>query len=416
MPATAEPANPAGALPGANRARWLLLGAASAISGAVCLNGGEYSPTALALVMAGVLLGAGGIRAASGITARPAVPARPWRLPRYLLWTLALHLAVALAVLRAEPGEVIDVFVFQTGAARALLHGANPYTITHPNIYRDARYYGAGEVVDGRVQVGLPYPPLSLFFVLPGYLLGDVRYAYVAAVMLTALLLAQLAESGFGAAVTIWLLVNPVTFFVEARAWTEPLVLLALCGTVYAALRRPPWLPVALGALLASKQYSVLVLPLVPMLLPAMNRKTWAKLLVQAGGLALAVTAPLALANPRAFWHDTVGFLVNQPLRADALSFTVLMRLPFAAAAGFVLAVMLWCGVGAARRPAMLAAGFGLTFLAACLVKQAFANYYFLVAGAFAVAAAVVDLGSPGSEKCNNRSGREAAARSGLEA
>ena len=86
----------------------------------------------------------------------------------------------------------LDVLTFHDGAARALLHGISPYGITYPNPF-EARetqaFYGSGLATADRILVGYPYPPVSLLLVLPGYLLGDTRFAMVAAVAVTSLVL-----------------------------------------------------------------------------------------------------------------------------------------------------------------------------------------------------------------------------------
>jgi hypothetical protein len=107
-----------------------------------------------------------------------------------------------------------------------------------------ALFYGPGTVINGRVQVGFQYPPLTLLLVLPVYQVGDVRYSYLFAIIISAVLFA-VCPNARGLWIVSVLLSSPLTFLVEDRCWTEPLVLMTLSATVYAAVKKRWWLPVA---------------------------------------------------------------------------------------------------------------------------------------------------------------------------
>ena len=306
-----------------------------------------------------------------------------------------VHLAVMVGVVYRARGPKIDVYLFQRDAAAALLQGTDPYTITIPDIYRPSTgFYGTGVVVGGRVQVGSPYPPLSLVSVVPAYLLGDVRYTYLAAVLLTALLLVAVRFDGVAVGVSGFLLMNPVTFIVEAHAWTEPFMLLTLAWTVLAASRRSRWLPVAVGCFLASKQYSLLALPFLPFLTVDGTWRATRRLLLQSIGVAAIVTVPLAAWNFGAFWVDVVRFQMLQPFRPESLSLATLVPVPLVAVAGLTSIAAAWSFRTAKPHPAMFAGGFGFVLLVfTCCNKQAFCNYYFLVVNLLLVAG--VAIGNP---------------------
>ena len=71
--------------------------------------------------------------------------------------------------------------MFQRSSIAALQRGANPYELTFPNIYDNASFYGPGLSVDGQLQFGFPYLPLSLLLAVPGQVLtGDHRYSQLA--------------------------------------------------------------------------------------------------------------------------------------------------------------------------------------------------------------------------------------------
>ncbi len=112
-------------------------------------------------------------------------------------------------------------------------------------------------VVNGEVQCGFFYPPLSLLMDLPAYLIGDVRYAHVVALTLFALMIAYLfpGRRSFGPAMMV--MFSPRIFYQFQAAWIEPLVLVWLIATIFFAIRRRRVLAaIAFGLFLAAKQYA----------------------------------------------------------------------------------------------------------------------------------------------------------------
>src|SRR5262249_5442932 len=164
----------------------------------------------------------------------------------------------------------IDVFLFQRDSIAALLHGENPYAITFPDIYRSSPFfYGPGLSVGGRLAFGFPYPPLSLFLAMPGQILaGDFRYSQLAAMTLSGGLMAYSRPSPVASAAGAVFLFTPRMFFVLEESWTEPFVVLLLALIVFLASRAPKLVPYAFGLFLAVKQYLVIVIPLLVLLLP----------------------------------------------------------------------------------------------------------------------------------------------------
>lgn len=318
-----------------------------------------------------------------------------------LVMLLGSHLALGLWLLRATPQPAVDVCVFQRDACEALLQGRNPYTITFPDVSPPGRnFYGAGLSADGRLLFGYPYPPLSLLLAIPGHLLGDFRYSQLAAMTLAGGLIAASRPGRRATLAAALLLFTPRGFFVLQAGWTEPFIVLMLALTVFLALRTPRHFSVAaiaIGLLLATKQYLLLALPLVPLLLSGAIRRERLRFLLMAAGAALLVTLPLALWDARGFGHSAVLLQFRQPFRQDALSYLV----PFARATGATPSsiVPLTLAAGAVvlclwkfpRTPSGFAAAFALTFLVFfAFNKQAFCNYYHLVIAALCCAAAAV--------------------------
>ena len=353
---------------------------------------GDYAPLFAGLVVAAVLVGL-------GLWGRGPLD-RVW-FPLLLLTFFLL----GVWVLRQSPKPYIDVFVFQQQGSVAFLRGENPYNLTFPNIYGDSLYYGPGLSADGQLNFGFPYPPLSLFMALPGYLFaGDYRYAQLLALIGAGALLAVARPGRIGALAATLLLFSPRAFFVLEQGWTEPFVIFLLALTVTCACRWPRALPLALGLLLASKQTMVFV-PIIAFLLVGglAGWRAWWGLLWRAGLFALVASLPLALGALRGFVNAVILLQLYQPLRTDALSYAAVLAraglpaptwLAFAAVVP-ALALALWRG---ARTPAGFAAGVALVYLAFFAVnKQAFCNYYFFALGALCCAVAATQPAASGT-------------------
>lgn len=332
---------------------------------------------------------------------------RGWR----LLSAVGLVIVFALTaawVLERSPSPRIDVFMFQQQSMEALLEGRSPYAMTYPDPYspaESARFYGPGVSTGGRLQFGFPYFPLSLLMVIPAKLVaGDFRYAQVAMVCLTAILLLTISRRAALATLAIsLLLLTPRSFFVLEQSWTEPLVLGLFALTLFTAVRAPRWIWLPLGLFVASKQYAFIVAPLVLLVAPRpLTVRAFARLVGLSVLTLVVVTVPFVVWSPEGFVRSVVTLQLHQPFRTDALSYlawfhaetgsTLSPVLAFVAAA-IVLGVSLW---RAPRTPF----GFALScavclFAFVSLNKQAFANYYFLIHGVLCCSLAAVGVPPP---------------------
>jgi hypothetical protein len=310
------------------------------------------------------------------------------------------HFLLGVWMIHASPDPRIDVYVFQRDASAALLSGHDPYGMSHPYLGPDPRFYGPGMLVDGRLHIGFPYPPLSAFLCLPGHLFGDYRYSHLAAMTLAGGIMAFLWPGPLATGAAALFLFTPRGFFVLEQGWTEPLVVLALVATVACAGRFRRALPYGLGLFFAVKQYSVLAAPLVALLLPRPLRwrDAWG-VAWRAVAVALVMTLPLALVDVPAFVHDVVVIQVWQPFRFDALSFLALfaghgVQLPTALAFVALAALMALALLRVPRTPSGFALGVAVSFLSFfAFNKQAFCNYYYFVVGALCLAAAASRAG-----------------------
>ncbi len=313
--------------------------------------------------------------------------------------TLITIFGLGVWVIHASPSPFIDTYVFNQTSSAALLHGQNPYELAPPNIYRNMGFYGAELVKDGKMTIGNPYPPLSIYLSALGFVAGgDVRYSHLLAIVIAGALIAYLHPGREARLAAYIFLFTPRVFFVVEQSWTEPLVLLCVVLTVFCAVHRPTLIPLALGLLLASKQYMLLMLPLTILLIPPKTPwRGWARLYGWAGGLAVAVTAPLALWNVSAFLWNVGWAQWYQVFRLDALSYVALYARAFGQQPSQFIAfialllALLFAWRYARRSPAgfvaALAWSLGVFF---AFSKQAFCNYYFLIIGALCCAFAAL--------------------------
>ena len=311
---------------------------------------------------------------------------------------LLLHFAIGVWVIRTSPSPVIDVYAIHRQSLDELLRGENPFAMTFANIYSSTIMYGPGQILNGRLDFGYCYPPLNLLLALPGHVLfGDYRYSYLACVSISGALLGLALPGRRATLAAALLLLTPRGFYVIEHGWTDPVVALLVCSTVICAVRAPRLLPVSLGLLLFSKQYTFLLIPAIIALL--LFKQSWRlkrRTLLLSAAIGSALTLPFLLWNPRAFLWDVVALQFHSPFRPDSLSYLAFIaslggpRLPslvgFAAALPAVALSL--------RRGARTAAGFAASTALTLLLffafnKQAFCNYYFLcIAGLCAAAAA----------------------------
>lgn len=307
-------------------------------------------------------------------------------------------------MIHASPTPLIDTFIFQQTSSKALLQGENPYLLSEPSIYGDnMAYYGPKLVENGRMTIGNPYPPLSIYISLLGYLFaGDIRYCHLLALILAGVGMARLYPRRETLLAAYLFVFTPRTFFVVEQSWTEPVVLLLVVAVVWCALNRPAWTFIALGLLIASKQYMVFMLPLSILLLPASTSKwTWIKTSALAVGVAFVVTAPLAFWDFQSFLWNVGLAQLYQVFRLDAYSFVayyavVSGQYPSSYIAfGLLFVALFLTWRFSEHSPSSFTAA-----MAFCLLlffafnRQASGNYYYLLTGLLCIAMAALPLES----------------------
>ena len=323
---------------------------------------------------------------------RDRIPAR-WQIALLIL-PLLPALVFFLLVPIFSPSPIIDVFLFETQAARGLLFGLNPYAITFTNVYGGVELYPSG------APDSYPYPPLSLVFALLGYLLGDVRWTLIACHIATAALLFGTARHR-GLATTEAIALGALFFwlphapFVSEQAWTDPSIALGLGLLSFLLARRQPMAALwAAGFALALKQTMIVLLPL----LWGLWRRLGRSQLVAVFAISAATYGAFLLWDAGALWNDVVIFHTLTPFRplAMTLSAYLVHFFHFSPLPAWMSLVGLSVGVIStvvSLRPGQgevspcdsrrvwrffLGMGFAM-LLTLVLSKHAFMNYYYMV-------------------------------------
>lgn len=352
-----------------------------------------------------------GLTVALGCIGSATLCRQSWVGTRALLLLGLIHGVLGCFVVANSPTPRIDVHVFHQDSGAAVLAGKNPYSITFPNIYHnpngdvDERFYSRKVQVGDRLSFGFPYPPASLLLYLPSYLLtGESRFAHAIAWTVATVLIGTIHSSRLTKAAAILLMTAPAAWHVIGAAWTEPFLVLALVVLARVALKRPAWTAVALGVFFALKQYTVIFLPLVFLLLPRPLRwRSSLRFIVVAAATAAVVTLPLALWNWKAFWYSTITIQLQQPFRPDALSFLALFARmqpnglappQWWSAIAFLLLLPTWALLLWRLKPGIANFVIAVTVTMAIFLffnRQAFLNYHSFVAAAALLSMALLE-------------------------
>ena len=110
-------------------------------------------------------------------------------------------------------------------------------------------------------------------------------------------------------ALGVMLAANPL---VVRSAWfgnaDAPTLLLLVLAFALASRRRPGWSGAALGAAILTKQFALVAVPFLAVMLLLQSRTALRRGTVAAGALIVAGLLPFLLADPRAMWEDTITY------------------------------------------------------------------------------------------------------------
>lgn len=223
----------------------------------------------------------------------------------------SVAVATRLLMIWSSPNPHIDVFDFLKGGAQGFLKGVNPYSNTYTPLYKgeEPNYYS--------------YPPGALFLTMPSvFLFNDPRYMILAAELITAFVIFKLIRFGPNKFIyPLIFLFNPVSLIVLEQSFTEPLILVLIALSIfYLARSKIQIAAILFGLVLATKQYTILFLPLYIRLFPAFKQKV--NSLVILISTVLILILPFYLWSPNDFLQDLILYNFNAPQRSWSLSFT----------------------------------------------------------------------------------------------
>ena len=307
------------------------------------------------------------------------------------------HTTFAAHAIFSVPPPVFDVLVFQREAATALLNGVNPFAITYPDLYGPSSPYTIpGTSVNGRINFGFNYPPLSLLMILPAVTLGvDLRITHLIAITLSAMLIAYSRPSRQASLAAALLLLMPSTITVAYLSWTEPFPLLMLSAAVFfACRRRPATTAVFVCLMVVAKQHLVITLPALSLLF-WQTRGRVKRSAIYGIGAAAIVNVPFFLWNPPAFIRALTVIVVERNFRLDALTYLSWLAhqggptLPSIVGLLAALAATFLAVRRAPHTPSGYAAAVGfVTFVFFAFNVVGFTNYYYFSIGAMCCAIA----------------------------
>lgn len=338
-----------------------------AIPLAICLVRAVDDPTRPFLYVSGA--GRTAIETMAVLTAAAAVALLfvpdAWQRRAWLV-VLALGAATGVVIISVITDPGIDVWDLLQQSSVGLLHG--------DDMYRQHWSHSTG------LQNVYPYLPLSTVILAPfRWLLGDVRYGLVLAIVATAWLVSR-QRGPQAAPLAALLVVAPGWVLLVNRSWSEPLIVLALTATLLLIRGERPGLAVVTLAIgLACKQHLVLLLPLF-----AIWRGFGLRRVVYAAVLAALAVAPWVIAGPRAFWHDAVHANLSLPVKSSALDVPALVQRHGSTIGFWLLVVVLLAAYAVAaarlpRTPAALALACALVMWGFDLAnKQTYFNHYWL--------------------------------------
>jgi hypothetical protein len=183
-----------------------------------------------------------------------------------------------------------------------------------------------------------------------------------------------------------------------------PSLLLVVLAFALVTRRRFGWAAAALAGAILLKQFAVVALPFIALMIP---REEWKRAGLTFAGVLAAAALPFIAADPQAFWDDTVRYgagtykIVGYGLSAILIRLGVLEdrdgSYPFA-----LIALLTWVPLTvwlllAQRRAEELwfgAAAFAISILWLMFIGRTFNNYYLVWPMTGAIVAGLIALGS----------------------
>lgn len=310
-------------------------------------------------------------------------PLRGWS---WLVAGLGAGADLALAAAKMTWGKAgIDVFWFTQGSTEQLWKGHNPYAAVYPT------------TTPHLLSAHFPFGPGLLLLAAPFRLIGDVRVANMAAMIVIFLAVAALAMRHGGPAhagrCLALALALPFVATMISNDWPEVFPVAAVALWLLLRDRHRPWSVLSLGIGLAA------VPTVAPLLVLPWLWWRAARTEITAGAvITFLLAVPFALwAGPKQFVADTVGLQLRLAPRPDGLGLNGLLWhlhqgwLPWWLGIGVSATFLIGAAVLAKQTwESALTLGSTLTLIAFVTAKWAFFNYYFIVVVGFVLALAVM--------------------------
>lgn len=350
---------------------------------------------------------------------RPAVPA----------WT-GVALVLAVGILLAAPSTFLQLGLRDSTApwfftndstyqvelgGDLVLDGDNPYghDYTHSGLERFYTRDGSESERVRRDEVALrhfAYFPGAVLTAAVWRLLPEPFDDYRLLILLATLALLPAAllfrgPLGWRLALGAVLVCNPIAV---RSAWfgqnDAPSLLLLVLAFALVTRRRFAWAAAALAGAILLKQFAVVALPFIALMVP---REEWTRAGLAFGGVLAVCALPFLIADPGAFWDDTVKYgagtykIVGYGLSAILVRLGILEdrdgSYPFT-----LIAVLTWLPLTvwllyAQRRARELwigAAAFAISILWLMFIGRTFNNYYLVWPMTGALVAALMALGT----------------------
>lgn len=296
---------------------------------------------------------------------------------RFIWFFWIVYTILGLFMLLSSPQPVVDVFIILKEGAEGLLRGKNPYSMVFTHI-KNYPFYPKG------IDNYYCYFPLTIVLTIPSIIISnDPRVSLLLAQLVVSFFLYKKLSQPY---LSLIFLFNPLSLLILEMSWIEPLVILLLFLFLYFISKKKFFISsVFLGFLLATKQYTILLIPLLWELLAKKKQK--ASYLLTVLVIVGIITVPFILWSFKDFFHDTVSFLFYDPFRSDGLTFTAFVYNNFSILLPFWIFPLIWLisflfiyirkrevsSFGAMLRSILF------VFIFFFFNKRAFANYYYFI-------------------------------------
>lgn len=295
-----------------------------------------------------------------------------------------------LVIIHASPWPPIDVYAILREAPQKFLAGVNPYNTLYTHVF------------PGITPDYFAYWPAAFILQIPFItLLPDPRILHILADIGTAILIYLIGNrSKTGSLLALLYLFRPLSLFIIEGSWLTPLDFFFVTLTFHLLVNRKH--PIAAGILLGiltSIQFFFGVLFLFFGKYLKFSKKFTVSFLLTVS----VIVFPFFALEPGKFFSQTIGvyfrspphpsILIHTSLNINTLFFTILGKdIPSFSQNVFIFAIFIWIFIKQMEEVSAVVGSSALFFYTVFLFgRQAFANYYYLVASFLILWMAVLD-------------------------